>query len=121
MIRRPPRSTLFPYTTLFRSLVRRVVLSAAYFCESRDGDRACRNRATEADGRQAVSLRHPDCLAGVGLRHVVVVGLRHYRKLAVRQTFFGAGADRLSLLLRQAGQTICRRPEHPRPCFLSLV
>src|SRR2546421_4933072 len=24
MIRRPPRSTLFPYTTLFRSLVRRV-------------------------------------------------------------------------------------------------
>src|SRR3712207_7182959 len=25
MIRRPPRSTLFPYTTLFRSTVRRVV------------------------------------------------------------------------------------------------
>src|SRR3712207_8833847 len=26
MIRRPPRSTLFPYTTLFRSALRRVVL-----------------------------------------------------------------------------------------------
>src|SRR5258706_5750990 len=26
MIRRPPRSTLFPYTTLFRSLQRRLVL-----------------------------------------------------------------------------------------------
>src|SRR2546425_11568230 len=26
MIRRPPRSTLFPYTTLFRSLVRAVLL-----------------------------------------------------------------------------------------------
>src|SRR3989442_3901771 len=25
MIRRPPRSTLFPYTTLFRSLLRRVL------------------------------------------------------------------------------------------------
>src|SRR3712207_7635268 len=25
MIRRPPRSTLFPYTTLFRSLVRRLL------------------------------------------------------------------------------------------------
>src|SRR2546427_3843447 len=25
MIRRPPRSTLFPYTTLFRSLVRQVI------------------------------------------------------------------------------------------------
>src|SRR5256885_16898558 len=29
MIRRPPRSTLFPYTTLFRSLTRAVVLRAA--------------------------------------------------------------------------------------------
>src|SRR2546426_9283994 len=28
MIRRPPRSTLFPYTTLFRSLHRRVLLRA---------------------------------------------------------------------------------------------
>src|SRR3712207_7766234 len=29
MIRRPPRSTLFPYTTLFRSLLERVVARAA--------------------------------------------------------------------------------------------
>src|SRR3712207_8385599 len=28
MIRRPPRSTLFPYTTLFRSLSRRIVRMA---------------------------------------------------------------------------------------------
>src|SRR5256885_6716408 len=28
MIRRPPRSTLFPYTTLFRSIVRRPALSS---------------------------------------------------------------------------------------------
>src|SRR2546422_8620375 len=28
MIRRPPRSTLFPYTTLFRSLTQRVVVLA---------------------------------------------------------------------------------------------
>src|SRR2546428_10378757 len=27
MIRRPPRSTLFPYTTLFRSLVRQVLVA----------------------------------------------------------------------------------------------
>src|SRR5438132_7291625 len=27
MIRRPPRSTLFPYTTLFRSLIRRFMAS----------------------------------------------------------------------------------------------
>src|SRR5260370_27711191 len=30
MIRRPPRSTLFPYTTLFRSMVLRVLLGLAY-------------------------------------------------------------------------------------------
>src|SRR3712207_9536040 len=29
MIRRPPRSTLFPYTTLFRSAVRQAVTGAA--------------------------------------------------------------------------------------------
>src|SRR2546423_13504138 len=29
MIRRPPRSTLFPYTTLFRSLERAIVMPAA--------------------------------------------------------------------------------------------
>src|SRR3989304_531500 len=39
---------------------------------------------------------------------VAVAGLRHYRQLAVRQTFSGAVADRLSLLLWQAGQEICR-------------
>src|SRR5688572_31600172 len=27
MIRRPPRSTLFPYTTLFRSLHRRIIMT----------------------------------------------------------------------------------------------
>src|SRR3712207_3745001 len=30
MIRRPPRSTLFPYTTLFRSLVSEVAKTATY-------------------------------------------------------------------------------------------
>src|SRR2546422_7857810 len=33
MIRRPPRSTLFPYTTLFRSLARRRLLSQNHSVE----------------------------------------------------------------------------------------
>src|SRR3712207_7189737 len=42
MIRRPPRSTLFPYTTLFRSL---------------DGpDRACRR---QPEGVRSSAARHP--------------------------------------------------------------
>src|SRR3712207_7075993 len=41
MIRRPPRSTLFPYTTLFRSLGKA--------------------RGDGKDGRMAVNFRHLDC------------------------------------------------------------
>src|SRR2546422_3047098 len=35
MIRRPPRSTLFPYTTLFRSLARIVKLARASMAQAR--------------------------------------------------------------------------------------
>src|SRR3712207_7065080 len=31
MIRRPPRSTLFPYTTLFRSITRRLVRGLCFY------------------------------------------------------------------------------------------
>src|SRR5947208_3883672 len=36
MIRRPPRSTLFPYTTLFRSLERAVIGAAAAWLKCSD-------------------------------------------------------------------------------------
>src|SRR5438093_13592833 len=35
MIRRPPRSTLFPYTTLFRSLAGRVPVSLSHVAQGR--------------------------------------------------------------------------------------
>src|SRR3712207_8425011 len=50
MIRRPPRSTLFPYTTLFRSLV---VAAGAERDEQRDEDEAAEDRDVDgglADG-----------------------------------------------------------------------
>src|SRR2546423_4107901 len=37
MIRRPPRSTLFPYTTLFRSLLLAAVLAWALLAAARPG------------------------------------------------------------------------------------
>src|SRR5688572_31205623 len=46
MIRRPPRSTLFPYTTLFRSWVTR-----------RRGASACRGRPRGAEGVRRRSSR----------------------------------------------------------------
>src|SRR5689334_24549725 len=51
MIRRPPRSTLFPYTTLFRSV---------------------RTGHVEGDGGPAVPVRHHDRRA-LGVGHVAVV------------------------------------------------
>src|SRR2546425_9215459 len=54
MIRRPPRSTLFPYTTLFRS--------CGWSC--RPGGRPRSPRAVRADPSPADELRH---LSAVGL------------------------------------------------------
>src|SRR3712207_9515700 len=49
MIRRPPRSTLFPYTTLFRSRLRVSEALTLPFC------RGCYPRATTASGRPTSS------------------------------------------------------------------
>src|SRR5258708_16461787 len=71
MIRRPPRSTLFPYTTLFRSLYARLIIEiaigglsypAALWLFARTDSRELVARLTDA-------LRQPsDELAGVGDR-----------------------------------------------------
>src|SRR2546429_6698956 len=52
MIRRPPRSTLFPYTTLFRSIVR---------MDEDGGDAKKSEAARNREGRVAVYL-HRSCL-----------------------------------------------------------
>src|SRR2546430_13607275 len=53
MIRRPPRSTLFPYTTLFRSLAE-PVLHGATSSRARVG--RCRNRAPREGDRKSTRL-----------------------------------------------------------------
>src|SRR2546422_3921400 len=45
MIRRPPRSTLFPYTTLFRSVSEPGAGPARGFCARASGDRAGSRRS----------------------------------------------------------------------------
>src|SRR5687768_18430630 len=56
MIRRPPRSTLFPYTTLFRSVQHRVVCAAAD--DGGAGDGAAAGRVHPHVGGRA-HLRQP--------------------------------------------------------------
>src|SRR3712207_8982940 len=51
MIRRPPRSTLFPYTTLFRSSWPSSAPPAS--ASTRAISTACRNRASSTDPRSA--------------------------------------------------------------------
>src|SRR2546426_6562493 len=71
MIRRPPRSTLFPYTTLFRSLHLRDLgvgdaEAAAAVPQHRVGLDERVHHALEARRRQLHGLRQPgDLLAGV--------------------------------------------------------
>src|SRR5687768_18550341 len=58
MIRRPPRSTLFPYTTLFRSRTRSPGRSAVRSAAgSARALRACRRRPAPRGGRGAGSAR----------------------------------------------------------------
>src|SRR3712207_8055520 len=54
MIRRPPRSTLFPYTTLFRSLVGEVVRGQRL----EDGPRPRAPEAQAGEGRGDVARPH---------------------------------------------------------------
>src|SRR3712207_7004598 len=62
MIRRPPRSTLFPYTTLFRSHVRQAVLQPAALGDVLDlGDRVL--RSGRALRRHRHRHRSPDDVA----------------------------------------------------------
>src|SRR5258705_10280681 len=76
MIRRPPRSTLFPYTTLFRSLLRLARPAA--------GDRCgCASRPRRGGGREARSEEHTAELQS--LRHLVLRLLLEKKKTHVQQ------------------------------------
>src|SRR3712207_9016512 len=61
MIRRPPRSTLFPYTTLFRSLLRGESRKVVFSGEAAARIRPIANRAARAAKRLGV----PECASGV--------------------------------------------------------
>src|SRR2546427_13126232 len=68
MIRRPPRSTLFPYTTLFRSLVSgRAVLCVDAAHDRQEDARRVRAVVMHAVARHAGLRVGAEPLAGVGI------------------------------------------------------
>ena len=90
MIRRPPRSTLFPYTTLFRSL-----LSAR--------GRTCRNGSYSDASRPWRPFREQPVHAGGGNRSSAASGESHRRQPSCLHR---SGSFRLS----------CVRGRDPRDC-----
>src|SRR2546426_12631839 len=80
MIRRPPRSTLFPYTTLFRSQAlrprRRIGLSRD---EIQIGERAVGDEHLRAVQHPAIALALCTCPNGLHVRARVRLGDRNSR------------------------------------------
>src|ERR1051325_10174490 len=77
MIRRPPRSTLFPYTTLFRSaedtkLDRKVALKLLPAQFTQDEDRV---RRFIQEAKAASALNHPNIIT---IHEIGEVGGTHY-------------------------------------------
>src|SRR2546428_12102967 len=99
MIRRPPRSTLFPYTTLFRSVGR---------WSGRPGGRACgamlsSTRMGRLDGRVALVTG-----AGRGFGRAIALAFgREGADVAVNYNVSAAGAKEVVAELEKLG----RRPE----------
>src|SRR3712207_7832734 len=86
MIRRPPRSTLFPYTTLFRSKPRNPLINAGAIvvCDQLMGDRS----ADEAVGEILAFLRDRSGDESVYIDDVVATSERseeHTSELQSRQ------------------------------------
>src|SRR5690348_17852848 len=68
MIRRPPRSTLFPYTTLFRSRVGTISQQRGLLPDPR-GRRRAGERASRSGGVPAPLLRRLQAAAGRSEEH----------------------------------------------------
>src|SRR3712207_8595346 len=66
MIRRPPRSTLFPYTTLFRSLALHVVVGVVEVDVGADA--GCRQHHQQSDDQQQGDRAEHEVVAGQGPR-----------------------------------------------------
>src|SRR3712207_7579674 len=100
MIRRPPRSTLFPYTTLFRSLER----DRAHRSSGFRLDRRARGRDVELDGDRA-RAQLPAVRAGIRRSE------EHTSELQSRQYLV------CRLLLEKKYTSHYDSLTHPRPCL----
>src|SRR3989442_15804526 len=105
MIRRPPRSTLFPYTTLFRSLKARYERSGPSALVHGNTGRAPANRIEDAVRERIVRLARAR-YAGINDSHLAELLAERERITLSRRT--------LQRILRAAGLASPRRHRPPR-------
>src|SRR2546428_6250867 len=105
MIRRPPRSTLFPYTTLFRSLTRDAAARARHLFRASAGGCV---RAALAAARERLRSGAP--IEAARLYQVARAGLRHPLSSSCAALLCERAADCLAL----AGHPAAARREYAR-------
>src|SRR2546429_7524612 len=98
MIRRPPRSTLFPYTTLFRSRRKSRTEQARGLPHPEAGARGARRRGGEAPERCRGDAERPGERPGA---HGTRVTLKLYNTLSRRKEEFAP------LVKEQVGMYVC--------------
>src|SRR3712207_7521143 len=96
MIRRPPRSTLFPYTTLFRSrhevqrdIAERVVADPERHCDQREGDRKTDEDRDEEDAERSDAERSEEHTSELQSRQYLVCRLLLEKKTNGRKRHLG--------------------------------
>src|SRR5260370_22123712 len=100
MIRRPPRSTLFPYTTLFRSRDQGIGVGAAIMIEQIDGDPA-KHGIVNAYGSLVVqAVRSEEHTAELQSHFNVVYRLLLQHEAAGRRHRVPGTAERLAVASR---------------------
>src|SRR3712207_7494854 len=89
MIRRPPRSTLFPYTTLFRSLVSQIKkqVKAEQGCENRQGQPARDQSQRKPEHLEPVFLRSEEHTSELQSRQYLVCRLLLEKKKKTRSRY----------------------------------
>src|SRR2546429_9894138 len=99
MIRRPPRSTLFPYTTLFRSRVGNLNAHVAAVFRSAQRERPARRHGVHGVQHQILKGAMEQIRISINLR-----------KWIGKERFFGdrGFADRGELRLEKIGRAACR-------------
>src|SRR5258708_21322675 len=111
MIRRPPRSTLFPYTTLFRSIPAGWVLRTEEMNARSDESAKTDNNAGQAGRVLLAAFSRPPEARGEDVNSSILIAAESaaaYPRLKDAAQYFGPVAD----VAKTTGLAMCAEPYH---------